>query len=138
MRISDWSSDVCSSDLDGGYLGDPDANPEADQAITDLKTHNWYAQNPAVQKLDLLIADPATSDTQRFILGRNLYQSACGNAWRATQYLSELAGKAHGAQADKVAILFAGPLFEPYYGPPGHMRTPLTHQLPHTPLAPAP
>ncbi|MGQ3290135.1 MAG: PIN-like domain-containing protein [Sphingopyxis sp.] len=114
---------------DGGYLGDPDANPEADQAITDLKTHNWYAQNPAVQKLDLLIADPATSDTQRFILGRNLYQSACGNAWRATQYLSELAGKAHGAQADNVAILFAGALFEAYYGPTGQLRTHLKDQM---------
>src|SRR3546814_5710531 len=40
MRISDWSSDVCSSDL-----GDPDSNPRLRTIIAEAKSVNMPADN---------------------------------------------------------------------------------------------
>src|SRR3546814_8131000 len=46
MRISDWSSDVCSSDLrDGGFVPPPDLHG---QAIDALDGNNWGAKPPSL------------------------------------------------------------------------------------------
>jgi hypothetical protein len=107
---------------DRDYAGDPHGTAEADIVIADLRSHNWYTQNPAVQRFVKVATDPATTDAQRFVLGRNLYQAACGNAWRAADLLPTLgAQEAHYGSGD-FAISFAGALFEAYYDPDGHMR----------------
>lgn len=107
---------------DRDYAGDPQGNPEADAVIAALRSHNWYVQNPAVLQLAEAAIDPATSDLQRFVLGRNLYQAACGNAWRAADFLPVLA--IQGAQYDEgdFAIIFAGAVFEAYFDPDGQLR----------------
>src|SRR3546814_9532334 len=49
LRISDWSSDVCSSDLDGDVHELPDASAEARAAQADPEAAraNWYARKRA-------------------------------------------------------------------------------------------
>lgn len=107
---------------DADYAGDPGGNPEADAIIADLKVRNWYVQNPAVMKLDEVVDDPATSDAQLFVLGRNLYQAACGNAFRASDRLRTLLRLGNGVRDDALPILFAGALFEVYFDGSGHLR----------------
>lgn len=107
---------------DGNYVGDAAGNPDADAIINELKQSNWYVQNPAVERIAITVVDPATTDDQRFVIGRNLYQAACGNAWRAIKFLPTLrtfeAHQAHG----NFAIVCAGALFEAYFGPFGARR----------------
>ncbi|MDQ1231467.1 PIN-like domain-containing protein [Sphingomonas sp. SORGH_AS_0879] len=107
---------------DRNYQGDPQGRAETDQIITALRTHNWYVQNPAVLELPEAVIDPATSDLQRFILGRNLYQAACGNAWRAADFLPVLANQDAHYGGGNFAILFAGAVFETYFDPDGQLR----------------
>lgn len=107
---------------DGDYIEDAAGNPDADKIIDELKQSNWYVQNPAVERIAIAAVDPETTDDQRFVIGRNLYQAACGNAWRATKFLPTLrAYEAHEGHGD-FAIVFAGALFEAYFGPFGARR----------------
>jgi hypothetical protein len=100
---------------DGDYVADATGAPEADAIVEALKSYNWYTQNPAVLQLRKLLKDPRVSDLQLFILGRNLYQAACGSAWRASDMLTHLDTLAANGDADTIGILFAGCLFEAYY-----------------------
>lgn len=107
---------------DRNYAGDPQGRAETDEVITALRTHNWYVQNPAVLELPEAVIDAATTDLQRFLLGRNLYQAACGNAWRAADFLPVLANQEAHYGEGNFAILFAGAVFEAYFDPDGQLR----------------
>lgn len=107
---------------DRDYVGDPKGNPDADDVITSLKVRNWYTQNPAVLLVDGVVDDPRTSDSQLFVLGRNLYQAACGNAYRATDLLPGLARLNGPQRDDAVPLVFAGALYEAYFGAQGEIR----------------
>src|SRR3546814_9309177 len=45
MRISDWSSDVCSSDLSDRYPGSPQWAWESEEA-----THTWLSRSPSTAR----------------------------------------------------------------------------------------
>ena len=113
---------------DRNYAGDPQAHA-ADEIIAALRSHNWYVQNPAVLQFVEAATDPATSDLQRFLLGRNLYQAACGNAWRAADSLLTLGAQEAHFGDGTFAIVFAGALFEAYYDPDGNLRARLKDQM---------
>src|SRR3546814_19599107 len=60
MRISDWSSDVCSSDLDidgrrrllvGGTVNSYIANPTFDPVAKPGSLFDWYRGNPEQQQI---------------------------------------------------------------------------------------
>src|SRR3546814_6466871 len=60
MRISDWSSDVCSSDLDidgrrrllvGGTVNSYIANPTFDPVAKPGSLFDWYRGNPKQQQI---------------------------------------------------------------------------------------
>ncbi|MFB2873978.1 caspase domain-containing protein, partial [Aeromonas jandaei] len=59
------------------------------QVISDLKSHDWYKQNPAARSLNIenINASDADSDSA-FILGRNIYQAACGSANGASEFIN--------------------------------------------------
>ncbi len=114
---------------DKGYVSDPQGNPEADKVISELRSINWYIQNPAVQRLPDAVMDATTTDAQRFLLGRNLYQAACGNAWRALDFLDTLSAWEIQCGDSNFELVFAGAIFEAYFDPEGNPRPRLKDQL---------
>ncbi len=107
---------------DSGYVNDAAGLPAADEVISDLKSHNWYTQNPAVGKLDSVLRDPETSDLQLFMIGRNLYQAACGNAFGAVDFLDRVSGLLERYPASAIEVLVAGAWTEVYFNSQGEVR----------------
>ena len=62
-------------------------NEKAPQIIHGLKSHNWYTQNDALALLDAASANKMAKDNL-FVVGRNIYQAACGNANAAQYFLT--------------------------------------------------
>ena len=99
----------------------PDGS-DAGQVITSLREHNWYVQNPAIQKFLNIKADTVNPDTQ-FVLGRNIYQTACGgsnDAIRLFQNLRLLLLKWQTAEGNN--HLLNGMLYEIYFNRDGNIR----------------
>lgn len=89
--------------------------------IRELKSYNWYTQNPAVERLLRLNWDKVTSD-QSFVLGRNLYQCACGNERRAVQVLQDLRRELAVIPEERVFDVVNGMFFEAYFDSKGEFR----------------
>jgi hypothetical protein len=107
---------------DAEYVNLGEGDPEAEKAIAGLKSHDWYKQNPAALAVyNALISDQVT-DAQLFVIGRNLYQAACGNAWRAGDFIKNLPFYSDKAYKSNDLIIFAGALFEVYFGADGNVR----------------
>lgn len=99
----------------------PEGTP--DYIIRALKTYNWYTQNPAITRVRPAIANQNSSNEQVFVLGRNVYQAAWGNARAAIQLVENLEvflGKLPRPQGD---LFFAGMLYEAYFNGQGLIRT---------------
>jgi predicted MPP superfamily phosphohydrolase len=60
------------------------------ELIKAMKTHNWYKQNPAVVAVLELDEWEWVSADEAFVVGRNLYQCACGDEKRAVAFLNNL------------------------------------------------
>ena len=104
---------------DGAFVTD---GSEAGQVIEGLREHNWYKQNPAVQKFLNMKGGNVAPDMQ-FVLGRNLYQTACGgsnDAIRLFQNLKPILLK--WQSADNNNHLLNGILFEIYFNREGNIR----------------
>jgi hypothetical protein len=104
---------------DGQYPAD--APSEINAIIRALKSHNWYTQNPAVVKVRTLRSEqfPASS---WFVLGRNLYQAACGNSQKAIEFLAALEGQLRQFPPETAQHLLAGMLYEIYFDSHGAFR----------------
>ncbi|WP_237064642.1 hypothetical protein [Loktanella sp. M215] len=79
--------------------------------IEGLKSYNWYVQNPALLKLDEKSVKPM-SINNLFVLGRNIYQAACGSSGAADVFIEDF--KSRTAQFGKLKrkALLDGMLFE--------------------------
>ncbi|MFA0715876.1 PIN-like domain-containing protein [Vibrio splendidus] len=98
-----------------------DGPGEINEIITELKTHNWYKQNPAIIKIMSLAhldLDPSAS----FVLGRNIYQAACGNSQKAIEFMTSLARKLSMFDNDIANHVLAGMAFEIYFDGLGQPR----------------
>lgn len=63
--------------------------------ISNLKVHNWYtSQNPAMELLyeqNLNKLEESIENANKlFVLGRNIYQAACGNAEKPMEFIKNL------------------------------------------------
>lgn len=67
---------------------------QVNECIEKLKSHNWYLQNPAINKLTELTFSsvPETHDNidAFFVLGRNILQSADGTSGSAIHFIENL------------------------------------------------
>lgn len=98
-----------------------DAPGELNEIITSLKSLNWYTQNPAIEKLKTIdYEDP--HPTSWFVLGRNIYQAACGNAQRAMDFLSNLESRLGWFPESAANYLLAGIVYEIYFDSNGNLR----------------
>jgi len=97
---------------DAEYHPYPDR--EVDQIIVSLRSHYWYTQNPAVSKL-ATFDFRATEKDELFVLGRNLYQAACGDATNAVHYFSQLHTRLSKLPDEVAFHMLNGILFEIYF-----------------------
>ncbi|MCO7572618.1 caspase family protein [Pseudomonas chlororaphis] len=91
------------------------------EAISGLKSNNWYTQNPALTKLkteDLISAD----NDSLFVLGRNIYQAACGNANASIEFINNFRNNVAEIPKDKAKSILDGMLFEVFFNSKGELR----------------
>tara|TARA_R110001583_G_scaffold195050_2_gene368774 strand:- start:4734 stop:5471 length:738 start_codon:yes stop_codon:yes gene_type:complete len=93
-----------------------------DPIIRALKTYNWYTQNPAIGKVSAVLAEERASFDGIFVLGRNVYQAACGNSSSAMKLLDGLDRYLSGKPSPKAEIFYAGIAFEAYFDSNGMIR----------------
>jgi hypothetical protein len=105
---------------DSLYLLTP--NNVIDDAIKDLYSSNWYKQNPAVDRLSLAIINSGNDDSL-FVLGRNIYQAACGGANSAFAFINDFRTKMNGVSQDKSKCILDGMLFEIFFDSKGEIRS---------------
>jgi glycosyltransferase involved in cell wall biosynthesis len=96
---------------------------ELDKLIIALKTHNWYAQNPAVKDARRLLREKPDADpSQVFLLGRNIYQAADGKANEALLFLVNLTVELGRFPLETRRFLLLGMLYEVYFNARDEVR----------------
>lgn len=91
------------------------------EIIRALKSYTWGVQNPAV--LRLLEQDwSKISADEAFVLGRNLYQCACGSERKAFAVLSDLRRELAALPEDRALDFLNGMFFEVYFDSAGEFR----------------
>jgi hypothetical protein len=91
------------------------------RVIRELQSSTWPRQNPAVDAFKPEVANKASADAL-FVLGRNLYQAACGGSHSATGYLRDFASRTGGIGEAKRKALLDGMLFEVFFDPNAQLR----------------
>lgn len=90
--------------------------------IRAMKTYNWYKQNPAVVAVLDLDWSKVCAD-EAFVLGRNLYQCACGAENRAVAFLGDLRQELASIPIERALDLLNGMFFEVYFDSNGEFRS---------------
>lgn len=98
-----------------------DAPTAVNEIIRDLKSLNWYTQNPAIARIRT-IRDDEFPPSSWFVLGRNIYQAACGNSQKAMEFMAGLESQLRQFPQDTAQHLLAGMLFEVYFDSRGEFR----------------
>ena len=89
--------------------------------IEKLKSYNWYTQSPAISDVMSLDWSKVSSD-DAFVLGRNIYQCACGEENRAKEILDNLRKELASLPEDRAIDLVNGMFFEVYFNSEGEFR----------------
>lgn len=98
-----------------------DAPSEINAIIKALKSHNWYTQNPAIAKIQAIQTETFTPSSW-FVLGRNIYQAACGNSQKAMEFMRVLESQLERFPPETAQHILAGILFEIYFNSRGEFR----------------
>jgi len=91
------------------------------KAIKKLKSLTWPTQNPAVDGLTGAVMAKFATDSL-FVLGRNIYQSACGHSNSAVAFINAFANRTTAVPASKRKALLDGMLFEIFFDSAGQIR----------------
>lgn len=89
--------------------------------IDALKTYNWYKQNAALDGLSMEQIQSASTD-EVFVLGRNVYQAACGGANSARAFLADFSDKTAALAEPKRKAMLDGMLYEVFFDSEGQHR----------------
>ena len=92
------------------------------QLIGALRSHHWYTQTPAVDNFTADSAAQASKDSL-FVVGRNIYQAACGNSRGAENYINNFMQRTQEISEEKRKAILDGMLFEIFFGPDGVIRS---------------
>jgi hypothetical protein len=104
---------------DGLFVLDPKKGSH--KLIGKLKSLTWPTQNPAVDSFDVSQAAKYSIDSL-FVIGRNIYQAACGNSHRANAYIADFVARTSGLAHDKRKAVLDGMLFEVFFDSRGEIR----------------
>jgi len=99
-----------------------DAPGDINEIIRALKSHSWYTQNPAILKIRGLREQDDVPPSSWFVLGRNIYQAACGNSQKAIEFMNALETQLRRFPDDAPQHLLSGMLFEIYFDSRGEFR----------------
>lgn len=96
------------------------------QIISNLKIHNWYIQNPAIelllkQNLNIL-QENQTNNDKLFVIGRNIYQSACGGAKLSIDIINNLKQYFTKYSDYIITNIYSGILYEIYFDSNNNFR----------------
>jgi len=91
------------------------------EIIRQLKTNNWHKQNPALEKLSTIDLKVIVND-QAFILGRNIYQCACGNVNNAVYFIEDLRRSLSIFPFSAAQCVLSGIFYEIYFNSEGDFR----------------
>lgn len=91
------------------------------KVIQALKSYNWYEQNAAISEFTVDVANRASSNSL-FVVGRNLYQAACGSSNEAISYIGQFASLTASIKEPKRKALLDGMLFEAFFDADGKLR----------------
>jgi hypothetical protein len=111
-------SDHARADVDFPMRADSE---EVSAIVAALRTYNWYKQSPAIEKIFELKWSKRTPD-EIFVLGRNIYQCACGEENRAEALLNDLRRSLAKLPIDAAEHLLNGMFFEAYFNSKGEFR----------------
>ena len=90
--------------------------------IKELKIHDWYrTQNPAVDGFTVAVANKFSANSL-FVIGRNLYQAADGNAHSAIAYVKKFMTYTQGMEKEKRKAVLDGMLFEIFFDSEAQLR----------------
>lgn len=103
------------------------SNSDLKRCIEHLSSHNWYIQNDAIDDLRLLIKEKSWDDTQDnrdafFVVGRNILQSADGNAFEACRFIGEMSTVLSGKSGFLVHAIIDGCLYEVFFNSKNEIR----------------
>jgi len=93
---------------------------DIDKIITGLKSHDWYSQNPAVNKIYHLNA--SQDKDKLFVMGRNILQAACGGSNAAIDFLRNIDKTVEKFNVNNENHVLNGILFEIYFNSDGKFR----------------
>jgi hypothetical protein len=89
--------------------------------IQGLETQDWYRQNPALDRLTAEVANKASRNSL-FVMGRNIYQAACGSARSASDFLNTFMSKTSKYDENRRKPLMDGILFEIFFDSSAQLR----------------
>jgi hypothetical protein len=98
-----------------------DTTKSSHSLIATLKTLTWAKQNPAIDAFEAAQASKYPNDSL-FVIGRNIYQSACGCSRSALGYIHNFLTRTSGLAPEKRKALLDGMLFEVFFDPKGELR----------------
>ncbi len=116
VRIDDYSDTALSDKL--FVLDEAKATH---RVIRALKSLTWPTQNPAVDGFTSSVANKASTDSL-FVVGRNIYQAACGGSNSASAYLDDFVTRTQGMKPEKRKALLDGMLFEVFFDSNAKLR----------------
>ncbi len=90
------------------------SNNEVKKIVAGLKSGDWYVQEPAIKKIDGMNFESALA-SDLFVIGRNVYQAACGNSFAAQAFINGFTSKKINETA-KLHLL-NGMAYEIYFSP---------------------
>lgn len=119
-------------EYDGTALADSlftlDEAKKSHAIIAGLKSHNWHMQNPALAQLTVASANRMAKDSL-FVIGRNIYQAACGSANSAIAFINEFINMTRGYEHAKRKAVLDGMLFEIFFDTNGKLRNVIKNEF---------
>lgn len=116
---------VATLDYDKNVVADKNfnisENEQFNEILSDLRSHNWHKQNPAVEKLNPSFLQQFDNNLL-FLLGRNICQSAVGASHSAIDFLNNFDNKTSTLSDQKRKALLDGILFEMFFDSNGDIR----------------
>ena len=122
-RIQEYDVTALADEL---FVLDP--TKKSHLVIEGLKTRNWYKQNPVIESLDAGSAN-RMSVTSLFVIGRNIYQAACGASSSAQYLIKNFLDQTRGFLPPKRKAILDGVLFEIFFDPRGELRPAIKAQF---------
>jgi Caspase domain len=98
-----------------------DLKKSSHRAVEGLRVRDWYTQNPALDEFTESKMARAGTDSL-FVVGRNIYQAACGGSRSAHRFLNDFHATASRLPMDKSRALLDGMLFEVFFDSKGELR----------------